>query len=680
MQNTADRTDTRPRARDAADDAETRFRTELFGFDRVEVLSYIEKISAANAEKARALEQTITQLQQGISVTQQREDAIKQKARQVLEVLENQKKRAEDAVAEAAELRTQVDKANDEIAAVRSSLFAKEQENEALKNENAEFSATIDSLTRSLNEAQNSLAAGCADTELVRRAKEQADAVIRKADRQAAAEIERAKEHADSIIAHAAVEKNRVRTQVAQSADGIAASISVLKSQLTAVDAKILAATSDLQRATEGIVAALTNTERSLASLSLQSGDRTGISGSYYPAQQPAGAWNTPSYAGRADVGYDNRCSTEDEEYQRALYEVRREREAREASERREQERREQERREQERREQERREQERREQERREQERREQERREQERREQERLEQERLEQERREQERREQERLEQERLEQERREQERKRYFASLNQPMWNTSHASEQPNQKPQKESTYRPMRNRVDYTLKKAKITGQEQYDAVQNASRDVQMPYDLPTGFEPHQLVVTKPNYPQVAAQKPDDDPYAFGKPHAPRAMPFTAFDPYTPHTAPYMDPNAEEARILNAPPAPPVKEPQEKTPYVPQPTPITACAPLESVQMPKFGKEGAPMQEYAEKMQEIQNAYPVKDTPVIIPYSAPIPSSRAFKKESETAHPVQEGSDPMRRAPRSRMKAKPKETEEDLLQNLRAMLEE
>lgn len=30
---------------------ETEFHTELFGFNRVEVLSYIERISAANAEK-----------------------------------------------------------------------------------------------------------------------------------------------------------------------------------------------------------------------------------------------------------------------------------------------------------------------------------------------------------------------------------------------------------------------------------------------------------------------------------------------------------------------------------------------------------------------------------------------------------------------------------------------------
>lgn len=614
MQNTADETETRS---NEGPDAETRFRTELFGFDRVEVLSYIEKISAANAEKARALEQTITQLQQGISVTRQREDAIKQKARQVLELLENQKKRAEDAVAEAAELRTQVDRANDQIAAVQSRLFAKEQENEALKIENAEFSATIDSLTRSLNETSN---ADAFDAQLRRRSKEKADEIVRKADAQAEAEVERAKEHADRIMAHAAVEKNRVCNQVTQSADGIAASISVLKSQLTAVDAKILAATSDLQRATEGIVAALTNTERSLASLRQPAAAVSGVSGGYPSSADP---WNPSAYAAVPHNGYDVHRSTVDEEYQRALYEIRQERAAREEYERREQER---------------------------------------------IEYERREREKQERERREQERLEQERSERERREEQKKSRLNAYAQPLWHTAHTEEKKNPNPQPEKEDRPMRNRVDYTLKKAEITGQEQYDAVQNASRGVQMPYDLPTGFEPHQITMTKPSYPQVEPQRTNDDPHAFGKPHAPRAMPFTAFDPYTPHTAPYVDPNAEEARILNAPPAPPAKKTREKVPYVPQPTPITGSAPLERVQVPQFGAEGAPMQEYTDNIHNIQNAYPVKDTPVIIPYSAPIPAFRNGKKESKEApNPI-------------KTKPSPKETQDELLENLRAMLEE
>ncbi len=129
---------------------ETEFHTELFGFNRVEVLSYIERISAANAEKARALEDTIAALQKDLTGVRRQGSTLAQKAKQVFNELENQKKRAEDAVAEAAALRTEVDKANDEIAAVRSRLFAREQENAALKSDNARLSETVDDLTRAL--------------------------------------------------------------------------------------------------------------------------------------------------------------------------------------------------------------------------------------------------------------------------------------------------------------------------------------------------------------------------------------------------------------------------------------------------------------------------------------------------------------------------------------------------
>ena len=88
---------------------ETEFHTELFGFNRVEVLSYIERISAANAEKARALEDTIAALQKDLTGVRRQGSTLAQKAKQVFNELENQKKRAEDAVAEAGALRAEVD-------------------------------------------------------------------------------------------------------------------------------------------------------------------------------------------------------------------------------------------------------------------------------------------------------------------------------------------------------------------------------------------------------------------------------------------------------------------------------------------------------------------------------------------------------------------------------------------
>lgn len=70
---------------------ETEFHTELFGFNRVEVLSYIERISAANAEKARALEDTIAALQKDLTGVRRQGSTLAQKAKQVFNELENQK-------------------------------------------------------------------------------------------------------------------------------------------------------------------------------------------------------------------------------------------------------------------------------------------------------------------------------------------------------------------------------------------------------------------------------------------------------------------------------------------------------------------------------------------------------------------------------------------------------------
>ena len=208
---------------------ETEFHTELFGFNRVEVLSYIERISAANAEKAQALEDTIAALQRDLTGARQQGGALAQKAKQVFNELENRKKCAEDTVAEAAALRTEVGKANDEIAAVRSRLFAKEQENAALKSDNARLSETVDDLTRALTRrgaplpaGQNASASGSSgDQALLQQAQLKARDILRAADAQATAHIEKAKEDAAAIVAQAKVEKSKAKAGLAESADGV---------------------------------------------------------------------------------------------------------------------------------------------------------------------------------------------------------------------------------------------------------------------------------------------------------------------------------------------------------------------------------------------------------------------------------------------------------------------------
>lgn len=674
---------------------ETEFHTELFGFNRVEVLSYIERISAANAEKARALEDTIAALQKDLTGVRRQGSTLAQKAKQVFNELENQKKRAEDAVAEAAALRTEVDKANDEIAAVRSRLFAREQENAALKSDNARLSETVDDLTRALTRrgaplpaGQNASASGSSgDQALLQQAQLKARDILRAADAQATAHIEKAKEDAAAIVAQAKVEKSKAKAGLAESADGIAASIAVLKAQLAAVDAKILAATGDLQKATDGITAALGNTERSLSSLGAQverfpenapAAQPQPAQPAAPPAPQepaPAREYAVQEHAaypvreGRSvrdgavpafapDSEYDRyvRARREEDAYYSALRRVRYEDELRDRF----------------------------------------------------YEEERLR----------QEALRRIRYDEALREQEYARRCgpdhrapyaaapeggyplyasrrddrfdrapalgrdggaavvqareadlpqtaaagrrAAVQQPMApmpsSVPPAAEEPQQELQppafeasrpryRATNGRPLPGRNVTPQGDRPAVLEEQYDAVQHAARGGapgNAPYDIPEA--PAQPVVQKVEIPQVPPKEPPESgsQIPFGKPHAPRAMPFAPFDPYTPHTAPYIEPDAEAARILNTPPPPPPRGTEAKQPYVPQPTPIAPSVPLSRpyARPSAAAVAGTP---------QAQPAPARTEEPVIIPYSAPIPpmGSKADAGEAAAASAARKG---------------------------------
>ena len=674
---------------------ETEFHTELFGFNRVEVLSYIERISAANAEKARALEDTIAALQKDLTGVRRQGSTLAQKAKQVFNELENQKKRAEDAVAEAAALRTEVDKANDEIAAVRSRLFAREQENAALKSDNARLSETVDDLTRALTRrgaplptGQNASASGSSgDQALLQQAQLKARDILRAADAQATAHIEKAKEDAAAIVAQAKVEKSKAKAGLAESADGIAASIAVLKAQLAAVDAKILAATGDLQKATDGITAALGNTERSLSSLGAQverfpenapAAQPQPAQPAAPPAPQepaPAREYAVQEHAaypvreGRSvrdgavpafapDSEYDRyvRARREEDAYYSALRRVRYEDELRDRF----------------------------------------------------YEEERLR----------QEALRRIRYDEALREQEYARRcgpdhrapyaaapeggyplyasrrddrfdrapalgrdggaavvqareadlpqtaaagrHAAVQQPMApmpsSVQPAAEEPQQELQppafeasrpryRATNGRPLPGRNVTPQGDRPAVLEEQYDAVQHAARGGapgNAPYDIPEA--PAQPVVQKVEIPQVPPKEPPESgsQIPFGKPHAPRAMPFAPFDPYTPHTAPYIEPDAEAARILNTPPPPPPRGTEAKQPYVPQPTPIAPSVPLS-------GPYARPSAAAVAGTPQAQPAPARTEEPVIIPYSAPIPpmGSKADAGEAAAASAARKG---------------------------------
>lgn len=561
-------------------DPDLRFHTELFGFDRVEVLSYIERISAANAEKARALEDTIAALQHDLTGAHRQGSVLEQKANQVFSELEFQKKRAEDAVAEAAVLRTEMDKANDEIAAVRSRLFAQEQENETLRNDNTHLNETVADLTRALEQRgvaqpewrveSSGPEEAESEKQLLQQAQLKARGILRAADEKAQAHIERAKQDAAAIVARAQRQSSTVRADLGESAGGIAASIAALKAQLAEVDAKILSATSDLQKATDGIVAALNDTDQNFSALGTQAKSFAAAAPAARMQQQAAAPQPVANASPVPEErqGFYESIRREEDAYYNALRRVQYEDALRQ-------------------------------------------------------------------------RIYEEELRRARADaaaqnegqathetqtEKRKKEAAQPLLPGAPQAPDTDREAARPRyRETNGQPLPQRAAQAAgNRSPAIPQEQYDAMQHENR-AGMHSAYPEVPEmPPQPVVQKVEIPQVpAAKQPDSEAQViFGKPHAPRAMPFAPFDPYTPHTAPYIEPEEEAARILNTPPPPPPRGTEARRPYVPQPTPIAPSVPLSEpyVQPSAMVLAGMP---------QVQPDESRPAEPMIIPYSMPIP---------------------------------------------------
>ena len=254
------------------------FHSEMFGFKRDEVLACIERLTKENMEKAQSLETTIAELQERLFNAERDNETLLRKTKEVCAELTTEHTRAETALAQVNTLRAEIDKANDALTQVRSQLAAKEQEAISLKSDNARLNSTVNSLTASMADYENNkerleqkvLMARAEADDALASARQRADASRRESEAQAMMIKAKAEDEARIITSQARQQKTDTKKMIADAADNIAASIVVLKSQLAAVDEKILAATGNLQKATGCISAALGNTEKDLVMLGVQ--------------------------------------------------------------------------------------------------------------------------------------------------------------------------------------------------------------------------------------------------------------------------------------------------------------------------------------------------------------------------------------------------------------------------
>lgn len=259
------------------------FRTQLWGFRREEVLEYIEKISAANAEKARALGETIDKLRAELSRVQGDSKRLASAADHTCKELEAQKKKAETAIQENALLKKKMEQQKLSAAQLKQELERLRFENDVLKKDNRALHKEIERLDSELNRRDSELrevndTIQKVDVAMKRRmnrlkdaenqTQRQAQAVIQQAQRQAQDMLREAQTHAQAIQSQAqqnAQERLRqadhdarhihdqayrdaaqTKQRLMASVDEISESIRLLKKQLEQVDEQVERASTGL--------------------------------------------------------------------------------------------------------------------------------------------------------------------------------------------------------------------------------------------------------------------------------------------------------------------------------------------------------------------------------------------------------------------------------------------------
>ena len=213
------------------------FKTSLMGFRKAQVLAYIDELSAKALETQKQQEQAAEALRRELENAKADNGVLLEKTREVCDKLTSEEKRAEEAESRARAASEQLLHMEETASGYKSRLFTKEQETVVLRADNARLTEQLEQQHRQLEQALADLEAARAEGE------------------------EKAR-----------FDQTR-RTQqesARQSAQQMADTVLLLRSQLEQVDRQIAEAAERLQRATGAIYTALGETEQNLAALGAQ--------------------------------------------------------------------------------------------------------------------------------------------------------------------------------------------------------------------------------------------------------------------------------------------------------------------------------------------------------------------------------------------------------------------------
>ncbi len=307
------------------------FSNAMFGFNKEEVLEYLEELADENNQRQEAAEARIRDMEMQIRNLEARAaEAQEQPEGQAVLADENRQARMQleenrRQLAEYAKLldvaRAAAQQAEEELAELREQLFTAQKENNWLREEYQKTDKQVAELRRQLDDASQGQWFGAEEqiAELRRQLEEtlaqrdaaEAEREAAEAEREAAeaerdaAEAERdaveaerdaleaerdaessygdspaaqaaaaliaeATEEADRIRAGAYAERDRIHRQIMNSAGGLSDSISSLREDVTGVEGDVTSVLENVQESLAELLVSLSHTEQSLTTLGIQ--------------------------------------------------------------------------------------------------------------------------------------------------------------------------------------------------------------------------------------------------------------------------------------------------------------------------------------------------------------------------------------------------------------------------
>lgn len=265
------------------------FKTSLMGFQKAQVLAYIDELSAKALESQKQQEEAAEALRKELENAKADNDVLLEKTKEVCDRLTSEEKRAGEAESRARAISEQLLHMEETANGYKSRLFTKEQETVVLRADNARLTEQLEQQHRQLERALADLEAARAEGEEKARQgreelerqrgafEEEKQAGLRQMEEEKEAARLQMEQQRQAAERQLELEKARFdqtrRTQqesARQSAQQMADTVLLLRSQLEQVDRQIAEAAERLQRATGAIYTALGETEQNLVTLGAQ--------------------------------------------------------------------------------------------------------------------------------------------------------------------------------------------------------------------------------------------------------------------------------------------------------------------------------------------------------------------------------------------------------------------------